>query len=58
MIIEDDPINPPHYKQHPSGVQCIDITEHMTFNLGNTVKYVWRAGLKGNASEDLLKARW
>jgi hypothetical protein len=54
-----DPINhPPHYKNHPSGVECIQITEHMGFNLGNAVKYIWRADLKGNAGDDLKKAAW
>jgi hypothetical protein len=54
-----DPINrPAHYTAHPSGVECIDIAEHMNFNLGNAIKYIWRAGLKGEASEDLEKARW
>ena len=38
--------HPPHYTSHPSGVECIQITEHMNFNLGNAVKYIWRAGLK------------
>ena len=49
---------PPHYTQHPSGVECIQITEHMSFCLGNAVKYIWRADLKGDATEDLKKARW
>ena len=54
-----DPINhPEHYTSHPSGVECIDIVEHMNFNLGNALKYIWRANLKGNAEEDLLKAVW
>ena len=53
-----DPINPKHYRKHPSGVECIEITEHMNFNLGNAVKYIWRAGLKGDAIEDLEKAAW
>ena len=48
--------HPPHYKNHPSGVECIEITRHMNFNLGNAVKYIWRAGLKGDAIEDLKKA--
>ena len=47
---------PPHYTQHPSGVECIQITEHMGFNLGNAVKYIWRADLKGAAIDDLKKA--
>ena len=50
--------NPPHYVSHASGVDCITITEHMGFNLGNAVKYIWRADLKGEALEDLRKAAW
>lgn len=53
-----DAINPPHYQGHPSNVECIQITEHMNFCLGNAIKYIWRAGLKNNAIEDLRKARW
>lgn len=56
----NDPVNhPSHYTEHASGVECIQITEHMNFCLGNAVKYIWRAGLKNdNAIEDLKKARW
>lgn len=50
--------HPPHYTAHPSGVECIEITEHMSFLRGNAVKYLWRAGEKGPAVEDLRKARW
>lgn len=54
-----DNINPSHYKSHPSGVECITITEHMNFCLGNAFKYIWRAGLKSeSAVEDLKKAIW
>lgn len=49
--------HPPHYNNHPSGVECIQITEHMNFNLGNTMKYIWRTDHK-NGLEDLKKARW
>jgi hypothetical protein len=49
--------NPPHYK-HPSGVECIDIAETMTFCKGAALKYLWRAGQKGDEVEDLRKARW
>lgn len=52
-----DNINPKHYKSHPSGVECITITEHMSFTLGNAMKYIWRADLK-NGVEDLEKAKW
>jgi hypothetical protein len=50
--------HPPHYTAHPSGIECIEITEHMGFNLGNAIKYLWRADLKGAAIEDLKKAQW
>jgi hypothetical protein len=54
-----DAVNhPPHYTSHPSGVECITVTRHMSFNLGNAVKYVWRADLKGSSIEDLKKAAW
>jgi hypothetical protein len=53
-----DNINhPPHYTSHPSGVECIQITEYMNFCLGNAIKYIWRAGLKDTDSiTDLKKA--
>ena len=52
--------HPQHYNEHPSGVECIDIVRHMNFNLGNVIKYLWRAGLKeGNTDiQDLEKAKW
>lgn len=54
-----DPVNhPPHYTSHPSGVECVDVAEHYGFCIGNAIKYLWRAGLKGDAIEDLKKARW
>jgi hypothetical protein len=54
-----DPVNhPKHYTAHKSGIECIQVTEHMGFCLGNAVKYIWRADLKNDAIEDLRKARW
>jgi hypothetical protein len=50
--------HPRHYTAHPSGVECITVVEHMGFNLGNAIKYLWRADEKGNAIEDLRKAAW
>lgn len=51
--------NPAHYTQHPSGVECIEIAEHFGFNVGNAIKYLWRAELKhGSPLEDLRKASW
>lgn len=53
-----DPVNhPPHYQQHPSGIECITIAEAFNFNLGNAIKYIWRCCFKAGL-EDLRKARW
>ena len=55
--VVDDPVtHPAHYTSHPSGVECLTITRWMGFNLGNAVKYIWRADMKGAAIEDLRKA--
>jgi len=54
----DNVNHPPHYTAHPSGVECIEIAEHYGFCIGNAIKYLWRAGLKGDDIEDLKKARW
>jgi len=55
----NDPVNNPvHYTRHPSGVEAIQITEHMNFCMGNAMKYLFRADYKLNAIEDLKKARW
>lgn len=56
--MEEDQVNhPSHYTSHPSGVECIQIAEHFGFNLGNAIKYIWRAGLKDNDEiKDLKKA--
>jgi len=54
-----DPVNrPKHYTSHPSGVECITITQHMNFCRGNAIKYIWRAGEKADEVEDLRKARF
>lgn len=49
--------HPSHYNQI-NGIECIDVVEHFNFNVGNAIKYLWRAGLKGDAIEDLEKAAW
>ncbi len=49
---------PKHYNSHPSGLEAIDLCEHLSFNTGNAVKYIWRAGLKNDEAEDLKKALW
>jgi len=57
----NDSVNhPSHYTSHPSGVECIQITEHFDFVIGNIIKYAWRAGLKDGSSklQDLQKCLW
>jgi hypothetical protein len=56
---ESDMVNhPTHYTSHPSGIEVIQITEHMNFCLGNAIKYILRADHKGKQIEDLKKAIW
>lgn len=57
-VASDSVNHPSHYRRHPSGVECIEIAEHFNFNRGNALKYLWRAGEKGDAIEDLRKAAW
>lgn len=64
IAIKEDNINhPSHYTSHPAKcecgkqIECIDVTRHMSFNLGNAIKYLWRFEHK-NGIEDLKKARW
>lgn len=56
--MSDNVNHPSHYIGHPSGIECITVVEHFNFNIGNAIKYLWRAGLKGNLIEDLRKAAW
>ena len=66
---EPDMVNsPPHYSwlKEKCGLEVIDITRHLDFDLGNAIKYILRAGHKQDASltdnqkeiEDLKKAIW
>ena len=52
--------HPPHYTNHPKGIECIEVIEEAGVLLGNAIKYIWRVewGSKGNDLEDLRKARW
>ena len=60
----DNVNHPPHYNNSPAHctcgrrIECIDITRHYPFNVGNAIKYLWRADLKGAPIEDLRKAIW
>lgn len=64
--MKDNVNHPQHYTSHPSGIECIQISSHYDFCVGNAIKYLWRAGLKKDASlqdkqkeiEDLEKAVW
>lgn len=49
--------HPPHYNWHPK-IECLDVVEHFSFNLGNAIKYLWRAGHKPGVDfeKDLRKA--
>lgn len=53
--VEDVVNHPRHYTSDPSGVECITITRHRNFNIGNAIKYLWRAGLKVMLGEDAKK---
>lgn len=54
-----DPVNhPKHYTGHASGVECIELSEKLSFNLGNAFKYVFRRDDKENTYQDLSKAEW
>jgi hypothetical protein len=60
-----DAINPTHYKNkgisHSNcglAIECIDVSRHFNFNIGNVIKYLWRCGLKGDRLEQLKKAHW
>ena len=57
-MINDMVNHPKHYTSDPSGVECIDIVRHRNYNIGNAIKYLWRAGLKNEDKhiEDLKKA--
>lgn len=64
--MNDNITHPKHYTSHPSGVECIEITRHYNYNIGNAIKYLWRAGIKKESGksdkekeiEDLQKAVW
>jgi hypothetical protein len=58
ITVNHDAVNhPSHYQDRVPGVECIDVVQHFNFNTGNAIKYLWRAGYKGNILEDLAKAR-
>lgn len=50
--------HPSHYNR--GKIEVIDFIEDqgLSFHLGNVIKYIARAGSKGNKLEDLKKAQW
>jgi hypothetical protein len=56
--MSDSVNHPKHYVSHPSGIEAIELCEHLDFCLGNAVKYLFRAGLKDPVLQDLQKAAW
>jgi len=53
-----DSVNHPEQYNRVPGIECIDVVRHFNFNRGNAIKYIWRAGAKGDEIEDLRKAIW
>ena len=57
-----DPVNhPSHSTDNPRGIELIDMIGHLPFTRGAAIKYIYRAGKKGDGEteiEDLKKARW
>lgn len=54
-----DPVkHPDHYNW--MDIECIDVVQHFNFNVGNAIKYLWRAGWKDSRThiEDLEKAKF
>lgn len=61
--VDDNVNHPSHYTN--GNVECIDAIqsaltaeEFEGYCKANAIKYLWRAGLKGNKTEDLSKAKW
>jgi hypothetical protein len=65
ITLDKEKINhPPHYNNSKAAcecgrrIECIDVTRHLSFNIGNAIKYLWRCDLKGQTLDDLKKAAW
>lgn len=63
-VVNDVVNHPLHYNSSQAKcecgrrIECIDLTRHMGFALGNALKYIWRADHKGSAITDIEKAIW
>lgn len=58
--MSDSVNHPSHYGGEDNPYEAIKVIEawNLGFCLGNTIKYISRAGKKGSKLEDLKKARW
>lgn len=57
--METEMVNhPKHYNQYP--IECIEFKRYLSSNLGDALKYIWRAGAKPGveSKQDLEKAKW
>lgn len=62
--MNDEVNHPEHYTSSSAvcsscghGIECIDITRHLSFNIGNAIKYIWRHEKK-DGIKSLKKAVW
>lgn len=56
MLDSEQIHHPDHYNWFD--IECVDVAENFTYNLGSAIKYIWRSGHKDNAVIDLHKAIW
>lgn len=59
-LMKENINHPEHYGGEENPYEAIKVIEAwgLNFNLGNVAKYVSRAGKKGDALQDLEKAKW
>lgn len=58
QTLEDEINKPKHYRSHESGIEAIEVTRWLNFDLGNCWKYCMRYRDKGTPKKDLGKAVW
>ena len=56
--LEEEVNKPKHYRSHESGIEAIEVTRWLNFDLGNCWKYCMRYRDKGTPKKDLRKAVW
>lgn len=44
----------PNYYLLPNGIECKDVAQHFTYNVGTAFAYLWRAGRKHEEGIDDL----